>query len=109
MNPYAGCNAIRNVPTVVWFERKHFDPQEFVDELNYKSMPQMGYMLEVLPEGSFWVWPSTGERYGANKAGRQALADGLVTRFKGPRSHERTEDNHGRGSEGLQGSLAASS
>lgn len=73
-------------------------PQEFVDSLNHRYMPQMGYALEG---GVFWVHSLTGRRVGANEAGRQALKDGPRTRFKAPRSDERVEDIRGRGSEGL--------
>jgi hypothetical protein len=51
--------------------------QDFVDALNYKTMPQFGYELKQAGDCAFWVWPSRFrplEVYPANERTRMALA-----------------------------------
>jgi hypothetical protein len=46
-------------------------PQQFVDELNHRNMPALGYKLITDGDFAYWVWPADGTRYPANETTRE--------------------------------------
>ena len=46
-------------------------PQDFVDQLNYRAMRELGYELVADGELLFWEWPFDGTRYPADERTRK--------------------------------------